>query len=114
MVIANTQEILTHSSSMLKDITKLSPKQKELYVKYFYIVAEFINPKYADETKTKFKSSARLECLMQDYPKLLDDCSRVGYTSVDKGFCFTTLKNDPKSAIAKYKDGLSPESAGSC
>lgn len=51
---------------------------------------------------------------MQDYPKLLEDCKRVGYTSVDKGFCFTTLKNDPKSAIAKFKDNLSPESAGSC
>lgn len=51
---------------------------------------------------------------MQDYPKLLEDCSRVGYTSIDKGFCFTTLKNDPKTAIGKYKDKLSPESAGSC
>lgn len=51
---------------------------------------------------------------MQDYPKLLEDCSRVGYTSISKGFCFTTLKNDPKTAIGKYKDGLSPESAGSC
>lgn len=77
-------------------------------------IAEFINPKYADETKTSFKSSARLECLMQDYPKLLDSCEHVGYTSMDKGFCFTTLKNDFKTALAKYKDGLSPESAGSC
>lgn len=24
------------------------------------VISEFINPKYADETKTKFKSSARL------------------------------------------------------
>lgn len=51
---------------------------------------------------------------MQDYPKLLENCDRVGYTSVDKGFCFTTLKNDPKTAIGKYKEGLSAESAGSC
>jgi UDP-sugar pyrophosphorylase len=51
---------------------------------------------------------------MQDYPKLLDNCDKVGYTSIDKGFCFTTLKNDLKTAINKFKDGLSPESAGSC
>jgi len=29
------------------------------------IIAEFVNPKYADETRTKFKSSARLESSMQ-------------------------------------------------
>jgi UDP-sugar pyrophosphorylase len=34
------------------------------------LISEFINPKYADASKTKFKSSARLECMMQDYPKL--------------------------------------------
>jgi len=47
-------------------------------------VAEFINPKYADHTKTKFKSSARLECMMQDYPKLLETCKRVGFTMVPR------------------------------
>eukprot|EP01017_Pseudomicrothorax_dubius_P045185 TRINITY_DN7778_c0_g1_i3.p1 TRINITY_DN7778_c0_g1~~TRINITY_DN7778_c0_g1_i3.p1 ORF type:complete len:422 (+),score=149.67 TRINITY_DN7778_c0_g1_i3:49-1266(+) len=30
------------------------------------LVAEFINPKYADATKTAFKSPTRLECMMQD------------------------------------------------
>ena len=40
---------------------KIWTKQKELYVKFIlYCLAEFINPKYADETKTKFKSPARL------------------------------------------------------
>jgi UDP-sugar pyrophosphorylase len=28
------------------------------------LIAEFINPKYADNTKTKFKSPTRLECMM--------------------------------------------------
>lgn len=41
---------------------------------------EFINPKYADATKTKFKSSSRLECMYQDYPKLLENGDRVGMT----------------------------------
>ena len=51
---------------------------------------------------------------MQDYPKLLENCNHVGYTSIDKGFCFSTLKNDPITAKAKYHQGLSSESAGSC
>lgn len=51
---------------------------------------------------------------MQDYPKLLKNCDHVGYISVDKGFCFTTLKNDPKTAKTRYNDGLPSESAGSC
>ena len=77
-------------------------------------IAEFINPKYADQTKTKFKSSARLECMMQDLPKLYDNCDKVGFTNIDKGFCFSTAKNDPESAAVKFKSGLAPESAGSC
>lgn len=43
-------------------------------------ISEFINPKYADATKTKFKSATRLECMMQDYPKLLKNGDRVGFT----------------------------------
>jgi UDP-sugar pyrophosphorylase len=78
------------------------------------LINEFINPKYADSSKTKFKSSTRLECLMQDYPKLLDTCDHVGFTDVPRGYCFTTLKNDLASANAKIKQGLSGEGAGSC
>ena len=35
------------------------------------VIPEFVNPKYADETRTMFKAPTRLECMMQDYPKLL-------------------------------------------
>jgi UDP-sugar pyrophosphorylase len=31
---------------------------------------EFVNPKYADAAKTTFKKPTRLECMMQDYPKV--------------------------------------------
>lgn len=78
------------------------------------LIAEFINPKYADATKTAFKSSTRLECLMQDYPKLLDNCDRVGFVNVPKGYCFTAVKNDLKSGNDKIKQGISGETAGSC
>ena len=35
------------------------------------VIPEFVNPKYANEQRTLFKSPTRLECMMQDYPKLL-------------------------------------------
>ena len=35
-------------------------------------VPEFVNPKYADSSRTAFKSPTRLECMMQDLPWLLD------------------------------------------
>jgi len=58
------------------------------------LISEFINPKYADSTKTKFKSPTRLECMMQDYPKLLKASDSVGFTQINRKFCFSTVKND--------------------
>lgn len=34
------------------------------------VMGEFVNPKYADAAKTVFKKPTRLECMMQDYPKV--------------------------------------------
>jgi len=52
--------------------------------------------------------------MMQDYPKLLENCSNVGFTMIDRRFCFSALKNDPKTAADKSKAGLPTESASSC
>ncbi|KAF5206725.1 Shikimate dehydrogenase (NADP(+)) [Thalictrum thalictroides] len=46
-------------------------------------IPEFVNPKYKDASKTSFKSSTRLECMMQDYPKTLPSSARVGFTVMD-------------------------------
>ena len=35
------------------------------------VMGEFVNPKYTDATKTKFQKPTRLECMMQDYPKVV-------------------------------------------
>ncbi len=51
---------------------------------------------------------------MQDYPKLLPNCDKVGFSDVPRGYCFTTLKNDLASANLKQKQGLNGEGAGSC
>ncbi len=48
------------------------------------IIAEFVNPKYKDASKTGFKSSTRLECMMQDYPKALPPYAAVGFTVVNQ------------------------------
>lgn len=37
------------------------------------VIPEFVNPKYADDSRTTFKSPTRLECMMQDYPLTLRD-----------------------------------------
>lgn len=34
------------------------------------VMEEFVNPKYADATRTAFKKPTRLECMMQDYAKV--------------------------------------------
>lgn len=48
------------------------------------VISEFVNPKYADATRTAFKSSTRLECMMQDYPKALGKGAKVGFTVVNQ------------------------------
>ncbi len=75
------------------------------------LIPEFVNPKYADDTKTTFKSPTRLECLMQDFPKLLVNNEKVGFSSYEKWFCFTTCKNNLKDGCEKLKKGISAETA---
>ena len=56
------------------------------------LVPEFVNPKYVDETRKKFKAPTRLETLMQDVPKLVCNGETVGYTYFDRWFCFSAAK----------------------
>jgi hypothetical protein len=48
------------------------------------MIGEFVNPKYRDGSKSAFKSSTRLECMMQDYPKALPAGARVGFTAMNQ------------------------------
>ena len=75
------------------------------------LIPEFVNPKYTDETRTKFKSPTRLECLMQDLPKLLNNGEKVGFTSYERCFCFSACKNNLNDACGKLKKKQTPESA---
>lgn len=65
------------------------------------VMGEFVNPKYSDRNKTTFKKPARLECMMQDYPKVLGKGENVGFTSVDAWISFSPCKNATADAASK-------------
>jgi len=44
------------------------------------LVPEFVNPKYADAAKNRFKKPTRLECMMQDHPKVVPAGERTART----------------------------------
>jgi UDP-sugar pyrophosphorylase len=80
-------------------------------------VAEFVNPKYKDATKTAFKSSTRLECMMQDYAKTVPPETRVGFTVIKEVWVgYSPVKNSVADALAKVAAGCPPHSAaaGEC
>lgn len=59
-------------------------------------IPEFVNPKFNPDNT--FKSPTRLECMMQDYPKLLGPKSKVGFTSMERWLVFSAVKNDLTAA----------------
>ena len=62
---------------------------------------EFVNPKYTDETKTKFKKPTRLETMMQDYPRELDEGKKSGFTAFTGMNIFSPVKNSVEGALGK-------------
>ena len=69
------------------------------------IIAEFVNPKYTDETKSAFKKPTRLETMMQDLPKLFGESEKVGVTIFDRMWSFSPNKNNVADAAAKFSSG---------
>lgn len=74
-------------------------------------IPEFVNPKYADGSTTKFKKPTRLECMMQEYPKLLAPDAKVGFTQLERWTSFSAVKNNVIDAAVKYKKTKFAESA---
>ena len=75
------------------------------------VVQEFVNPKYKDATRTEFLAPVRLECMMQDYPKLLiHHSSPVGFVSLPRWLCFSAVKNSDQNAIKQAAASGYPES----
>ena len=75
------------------------------------IIPEFVNPKYKDERKDVFKSSTRLEWMMQDFPKLLPNTAKIGLTCYERWICFSAVKNNLVDGVLKYQQGVAPETA---
>ncbi len=69
------------------------------------IIAEFVNPKYTDESKSAFKKPTRLETMMQDLPKLFGPEEKVGVTIFDRSWSFSPNKNNIADAAAKVEGG---------
>mmetsp|Transcript_21102 Transcript_21102/g.32201 ORF Transcript_21102/g.32201 Transcript_21102/m.32201 type:complete len:688 (+) Transcript_21102:85-2148(+) len=72
------------------------------------VVVEFVNPKYKDETRTEFKKPTRLECMMQDFPKLLQKeipGNQVGFTELERWFSFSPAKNSLESGVESVLKG---------
>lgn len=73
------------------------------------VVVEFVNPKYKDSTRTVFKKATRLECMMQDIPKLfqkeLGNNVNIGFTMFDRWFTFSPAKNSLESGIEAVAAG---------
>lgn len=79
------------------------------------IMPEFVNPKYKDDTKQEFKKPTRLECMMQDFPTVLEgeDSKRVGFTSIAADMCFSPVKNATSDGVALQQKGTHPATAAS-
>ena len=77
------------------------------------VIAEFVNPKFSDASRTKFKKPARLETLMQDLPKSFVSGEKVGVTIFDRVWCFSACKNNLVDAAAKVAANGPAESASS-
>ena len=75
------------------------------------IIPEFVNPKYKDDKKETFKSSTRLEWMMQDFPKLLPNTAKVGLSCYERWFWFSAVKNNLIDGAIKFAQGIAPETA---
>jgi UDP-sugar pyrophosphorylase len=74
------------------------------------VIAEFVNPKYADEKKQKFKKWTRLECMMQDFPKCLPESATVGFSEFERD-TYSPVKNNAADAKKEQEAGRQPASA---
>mmetsp|Transcript_19608 Transcript_19608/g.38760 ORF Transcript_19608/g.38760 Transcript_19608/m.38760 type:complete len:765 (-) Transcript_19608:350-2644(-) len=74
------------------------------------VMPEFVNPKYKDADKTIFKKPTRLECMMQDFPTVLEgaETAKVGFTSLASELCFSPVKNATSDGVALQKGGTHP------
>ncbi|KOO24474.1 udp-sugar pyrophospharylase-like protein [Chrysochromulina tobinii] len=74
-------------------------------------VDEFVNPKYTDHSRTVFKSSTRLECLMQNVAWMYPAAAPIGYVIYPPTYGYFPAKNDLATAAALSAKGVPPYAA---
>jgi len=77
------------------------------------LMPEFVNPKYKDKHKTTFKKPTRVECMMQDYARLLSGKNRVGFIEAPRWIVFSAVKNNIVDAATKLRRSGAAESGSS-
>ena len=75
------------------------------------ILPEFVNPKYTNGPKSAFKSPTRLECMMQDYARILPRSAKVGFTVSEAWFSYSPVKNNVQAAAKLAMQGNPDHSA---
>jgi UDP-sugar pyrophosphorylase len=70
------------------------------------IVPEFVNPKYEDQQKTIFKSPCRIETLMQDFAKHLNENHKVTCTNIIDKIIFYPIKFPLSEKNQRNRKGL--------
>ena len=76
------------------------------------LVPEFVNPKYADDSRTVFTTPTRLECMMQDLPRLYTHPdARVAFVKMDRWISYTPVKNGVKEGAQLAAKRLPPMTA---
>lgn len=92
-------------------VIRLAPYMEQLH-RSKGVITEFVNPKYADDSRTSFRSATRLECMMQDYMKDLPSEARVAFTVINQVWAaYSPVKNSVADAIAKVAAGVPAHSA---
>jgi UDP-sugar pyrophosphorylase len=77
------------------------------------IMPDFVNPKYKDDTKTVFKKPTRLECMMQDFPTVMDEDEgkKAGFTQISPELCFSPVKNSVVDGVNLQSKGIAAGTA---
>jgi UDP-sugar pyrophosphorylase len=77
------------------------------------VMPDFVNPKYKDASKTVFKKPTRLECMMQEFPTVLeaDESQKVGFTQAAAEICFSPVKNAVAEGAALQAKGIAAATA---
>jgi UDP-sugar pyrophosphorylase len=77
-------------------VIELKAYTKTLHGEDQGVVIEFVNPKYKKGSRTEFQKPTRLECMMQDIPKLfqkeMGTDAKIGFTMFDRWFTFSPAK----------------------